>query len=239
MGPFSVPSTDGYRYTLSIVDEYSDYVWLYFLKTKDGTEGKLKEWHALVQNQYGARLLEFHSDYGGEFTSNSLRKYWADNGIQFTSTPPSTPQHNGIAERKNRTLQESMRAMLSQARLPARFWALAMDAVVHIHNRSVRSVQRTRTPFEILNKVVPSLHTIRVFGCDAVVHRKDAAGKIVDRGRSMIFVGYDVGRGAYRFYDPNRSSVIVERDAEFDENKFTVSRSTAPSTSIVPSVFIV
>lgn len=225
MGPFSVESFSGARYVLTIVDEYTDAVWQYRLKQKSDTAARLEEWHRMVVTQHQARLIELHSDHGGEFTSKRLLEYWAKHGIIATTTPRDTPQHNAIAERKNRTLQEAMRSMLEHAQLPARFWALAMEAVVYIHNRSVRSPRRPRTPYEMLYRVAPSLRHARVFGCDAIVHDKNASGHIQARGRPMVFVGYESLRGAYKFYDPVRRCFLVERDAHFNESSFTTGRS--------------
>jgi transposase InsO family protein len=225
VGPFRTAGTGGERYLLIIVDEFSDMVFAYKLKAKSEVAGRFKQWHALVRNQYDARVREVHSDHGGEFISDELLQYWASFGVVASTTSRDTPQHNGKAERKNRTFVEAMRSLLLQAALEPRFWPWAADAVEHLLNRTVRSTRRTKTPYEVVTGRKPSLRHLRVFGCDADVHLKGGAGgKLGAKSRRMIFVGYEALRMAYRFWDASCNRLVVERDAAFDENAFTVGR---------------
>lgn len=234
VGPLRVTGAAGERYLLIITDEYSDMVFAYALRARSDVAARVKDWHALVRNQWNAKVREFHSDHGGEFVSADLLRYWASFGIIASTTSRDTPQHNGRAERKNRTFVEAMRALLLQARLPPRFWPLAADVVAHLLNRTVRSVRRDKTPLEIATGRKPSLGHVRVFGCDAEVHQKSVS-KLAPKSKRMIFVGYDVLRMAYRFWDVERNVLVIERDAAFDEDSFTVGRVAArPGTALSP-----
>jgi transposase InsO family protein len=164
VGPFHTVGARGERFLLLITDEYSDMVFAYSLRAKSEVAERVKHWHALVRNQWGARVREFHSDHGGEFISENLLRHWAKHGVVASTTSRDTPQHNGRAERKNRTFVEAMRALLIQAALAPRFWPFAADAVAHLLNRTVRSARRDKTPYEMVQERKPSLAHVRVFG---------------------------------------------------------------------------
>jgi transposase InsO family protein len=242
IGPIRTEAFGGVRYVLSIVDEATDCTWSYLLQLKSQAEAHIRAWHAHVKTQYNAQVKEFHTDHGGEFTSNSLLAYWAEHGVRASTVPRGTPQYNGIAERKNRTLIEATRALLIRARLPARFWGLAFLTMVYIHNRTVRGRSRTMTPFEAMEGYKPVLSHVRVFGCDAWVHDQDPAGKLAPRATPMVFVGYDALRMAYKFFNPaaagGRGAFYVSRDAKFDEASFKIGRSAVSTAQVEMEVSI-
>jgi hypothetical protein len=228
MGPFRVPAINsGAVYALTILDEFSNHIWQYYLKNKSDAALFIRNWHTMIKNQYSMNVKEFHTDHGGEFTSSELLKYWESHGVVATTTPRNTPQYNGIVERMHRTILDGTRALLIQSSLPRSFWLLAMDTVVYTINRSVRSVKKTMTPMEIVTSIKPILSHMRVFGCDAMVHQKHPDGKLDDKASPMIFVGYVTQRMAYKFFDPSSRKFVVERDADFIEDQFTVGRPSA------------
>jgi transposase InsO family protein len=203
-GPFRTPGPHGERYLFVITDEFSNFTWAIPLKAKSEVCARVKEWHALVKTQYDGKLREFHSDHGGEFVAQELLDHWRAHGVASSTTSPGTPQHNARAERKNRTLLEATRALLFNAQLPAPFWIVAVAAAVHVLNRTVRGQRRTATPHEMVTGYKPLVGHLRVFGCDAFVHVKDAQGKLAERSKPMLFVGYEPSRMAYKFFDPQR-----------------------------------
>ena len=185
---------------------------------------QIKNWHAMINNHFKTNVKEFHSDHGGEFTSNELLKYWDDHGVIATTVPRDTPQYNGIVERMHRTILDGTRALLIQSRLPRSFWLLAMDTVVYAINRTVRSTKRAMSPTEIVTGIKPILSHMRVFGCDAMVHQKNPNGKLDSKAIPMVFVGYVTQRMAYKFFNPATRRLVVERDANFIEDQFTIGR---------------
>ena len=90
-----------------------------------------------MEKQSGRSVQEFHTDGGKEYLS--LKEYFKARGIVHSVTQPYTPQHNGIAERMNRSLFEMVRAMLQHARLPPAFWEEAMLAAIFTRNRCLTS----------------------------------------------------------------------------------------------------
>ena len=96
-----------------------------------------------------------------------------------------------MAERMNRTLVESVRSMLADAKLPHPFWAEALSTAVYLRNRGPTKVVSGMTPFEAWTKKKPSVSHLRVFGCEAFAHvPKDERGKLDSKARRCIFVGY-------------------------------------------------
>ena len=110
------------------------------------------------------------SDRGGEYLSQEFSDHLKDCGIISPLTPPGTPQWNGVSERRNRTLLDMVRSMMSQIDLPISFWGYALETAAFILNR-VPSKSDKRTPYELWNGKRPSLSFLKVWGCDANVKR--------------------------------------------------------------------
>uniref|UniRef100_A0A2N9FPX7 Integrase catalytic domain-containing protein n=1 Tax=Fagus sylvatica TaxID=28930 RepID=A0A2N9FPX7_FAGSY len=83
-----------------------DVVWVYVLKTKDQIFQLFKKFHAMVEREKGKSLKCLRTDNGSEYTSNEFENYCSEYGIRHEKTVPGTPQHNGVAERINRTIVE-------------------------------------------------------------------------------------------------------------------------------------
>lgn len=143
-------SPSGNRFVLTLIDDYSRYNTIYFLQQKSQAVSKIKEFVAMVENQFNRKLKIFRSDGGGEFTSNELKQFFKAKGIIHQFSVPYTPQQNGIAERRNRYLMEMTRCNLLESNLPNKFWAEAMNAANYMQNRLItRSIENKRYPFEL------------------------------------------------------------------------------------------
>jgi transposase InsO family protein len=103
-GPPSHASLGGKKYCLVIVDDYSRYIWVYFFKHKHETQQTVIDFTNEVQRQYGQDIFTIQSDNGTEFKNYTLNDFLSDEGICHQYSSPYTPQQNGVAERKNRTL---------------------------------------------------------------------------------------------------------------------------------------
>ena len=85
---------------------------IYFFKNKDEVSNKFKEFKSLIENHTKKNINIFRSDNDGEFTSKEFKRLCKDSGIKREFSIPYNPQHNGVAERKNRTIMEATREML-------------------------------------------------------------------------------------------------------------------------------
>ena len=146
-----------------------------------------------------------------------------EKGILRQLTIPYTPQQNGVAERRNRTLLEMVRSMMVQANLPITFWGDALLTAVYILNR-VPSKSVSSTPYELWNNRKPDLSNLRPWGCAAFVHdMSHQHGKLGPRGKKSIFIRYSEHSKGYVFIGEQSSGSVTEfesRDVIFLENEF-------------------
>ena len=186
---------------------------------------KFVEWKALVEKSTSKRLKVLRSDNGGEYLSSEFRDYLSREGIRHELTIPKTPQQNGVAERMNRTLVESVRSMLIDAHLPHKFWAEALSTAVYLRNRSPTKAVEDKTPYEAWSGGRPNVKHLRVFGCIAYAHvPKDERKKLDSKSRKCILLGYGAEIKGYRLYDVERRKVLHSRDVIFDESsRLTIS----------------
>ena len=131
---------------------------------------------------------------------------------------PGSPDMNGVAERRNRTLLNMVRSMMNGSKLPTSLWKEALKAAVYILNR-VPTKAVSKTPFEIWKGWKPSLRHLRVWGCPAEVRVYNPQEKKLDpKTIRAYFVGYPCMTKGYRFYCPSPSARFIEsRNAVFLE----------------------
>ena len=110
------------------IDDKSGYVWTYMLKHKGEVFKKFIEWKTMVEKSSGHKVKVLCTDNGGGYTSGEIENYLKKEGISHAYTVCKTPEQNGVAERMNQTLVETLRAMLFDSKLPKRFWAEALSS---------------------------------------------------------------------------------------------------------------
>ena len=118
-----------------------------------------------MEKQSERAIKVLRTDRGGEFTSTVFELFCDEQGIKRQLTAPYTPEQNGVAERKNRTVVEMARSMLKQKEIPDCFWVEAVAAAVHILHISPTKDVWNQTPYEAWNGNKPSVSHLRVFGC--------------------------------------------------------------------------
>ena len=224
-GPINSESLGGAKYFLTFTDEMSNYSWVYFLKRKDETFKYFLQFKTMVEKEFECSIKYLRSDNGGEYCSNEFSNYLLKVGIQRQLTVPKTPEQNGISERLNRTLMECCRTLLSESKLPYRFWAEAVACAVYVKNRRY-SRSTNKTPFEAVRGFKPTVDNLRVFGCKSFYHvPSDERVKLDPKGKVAIFVGYCTERKGYRLYDESKQKVVVSRDVIFDESSLGLIKS--------------
>ncbi|GJW27479.1 ribonuclease H-like domain, reverse transcriptase, RNA-dependent DNA polymerase [Tanacetum coccineum] len=113
-GPITPPTPSGKKYIFLLVDDYSRYMWAYFLKSKDQAFDTFKEYKKSIENELRTTLKMLRTDQGGEFTSNEFTQYYKENGIARQLTAPYSPQQNGVVERRNRTIITPQKLQLAK-----------------------------------------------------------------------------------------------------------------------------
>jgi transposase InsO family protein len=218
----------GQRYFISFIDDYSRYMYLYMLHNKNEALDAFKIFKAEVEKQCGKQIKIVRSDRGGEYygrytedgqAPGPFAKFLQEHGIVAQYTMPGSPDQNGVAERRNRTLLDMVRSMLSSSNLPKSLWIEALKTTVYILNRVPTKVV-PKTPFELWKGWKPSLRHMRIWGCPSEVRIYNPQEKKLDpRTISGYFIGYAERSKGYRFYCPSHSTRIVEsRNAKFLEN---------------------
>ncbi|GKF63223.1 retrotransposon protein, putative, ty1-copia subclass, partial [Tanacetum coccineum] len=123
-----------------------------------------------VENQLGKTIKSLHSNRGGEYMSQEFLDHLKDHGIIAYRTPPYTPQHNSVSERRNKTLLDMVQSMMSQTTLPKSFWDYALKTAARILNM-VPTKKVEKTPYEVWHGQTPKLSYLKVWGCEELVKR--------------------------------------------------------------------
>ncbi|KAK1649897.1 hypothetical protein QYE76_067702 [Lolium multiflorum] len=218
-GPSHYDTLGGSKYGLVIVDDYSRYSWVFLLKSKDETHREFITFAKKAQRMYESEIKAIRTDNGTEFKNYTMQEFVDDEGIKHEFSAPYTPQQNGVVERKNRTIIEMARTMLSEFNSPHNFWGEAISTAVHYSNRLFLRPLHNKTPYELLTGNKPNVMYIRVFGCKCLVkNNKGKLGKFETRTIEGIFVGYAENSHAYRYYNRSSGTIEVSCDVVFLED---------------------
>ena len=211
----------GNRYFITFIDDHSRYTYVYLIKTKDQAFDMFMCYKSEVENQIEKKIKILRSDRGGEYFSTDFSSFCEANGIIHEVSAPYTPQQNGLAERKNRTLVDMVNAMILNAKLPNNLWGEALLTACHVHNR-IPSKKFKVSPYELWKGRKPNLRYLRVWGCLAFYRVTDPKRiKLGPRALKSVFVGYAQHSKAYRLLDLESNVIVESRDVEFIEHKFT------------------
>ena len=217
-GPYST-TICGSRYFLTFIDDFSRYGYLYLIKKKSYSLDKFKVFKLEVEKQLEKVIKIVRSDRGGEYYGRHgdvgqligpFAKYLQDCGIIAQYTLPGSPEQNGVAERRNRTLTDMMRSMMSRSNLLEYLWGEAIKIANYILNR-VPSQSVPKTPFQLWTSRKPSLNHFWVWGCPTEVRLYNPQEKKLDpRTVRYFFIGYPDHSKGYKFYNPTHGQRIVE-----------------------------
>ncbi|CAI7798152.1 unnamed protein product [Closterium sp. NIES-54] len=171
-GPLPVQGHKGERYFLTIVDDWSRLMWAYPLKQKDHAASTIKEdWLPFVEKQAECVVKRIRTDRGGEFLGAEMTAWLKKQGIQRELTTAYSPQSNGAAERANRTILETARALLIESGVGNSIWPHAVRHATVARNRVLTKVgNESWVPLERWLGRKPPVDMLKVFGCMAVTH---------------------------------------------------------------------
>jgi len=218
-GPMDTPAFNGEKYYITFIDDFSRYGYVYLLHEKSQSVNVLETFVKEVERQLDKKVKIIRSDRGGEYYGKynesgqcpgPFAKFLESHGICAQYTMPGTPQQNGVAERRNRTLIDMIRSMMSDSTLPKNLWSYALKTANYLLNR-VPSKAVQKTPFELWTNRKPSLRHLHVWGCPAEARIYNPHEKKLDsRTISGYFLGYPEKSKGYVFYCPNHSPRIIE-----------------------------
>jgi hypothetical protein len=152
-------------YYVIFIYDYSRKTWLYLLKTKDEVFSKFQEFKAEIENITNKKIKMLRTDNGGEYTSKEFVAFYKLAGIRRELTVPHNPQKNGVAERKNRSIEETVKALLNDQGLSMFLWREATMTTIYVQNRSPHRILKDMTPEEAFSGKKPNVENLRIFGC--------------------------------------------------------------------------
>ncbi|GJR76197.1 ribonuclease H-like domain-containing protein [Tanacetum coccineum] len=196
-GPTFVSSLMNKKYCLVVTDDYSRFTWVFFLASKDETSGILKRFITEIENLVDKKK-----------------------GIKREFSVARTPQQNGVAERRNRTLIEAARTMLADSKLPITFWAEAVNTACYMQNRVLVVKPHNKNHYELFRGRTPALSFMRPFGCHVtILNTLDYLGKFDGKSDEGFFVGYSLNSKAFRVYNIRTRKVEENLHIRFLEDK--------------------
>ncbi|KAK1415156.1 hypothetical protein QVD17_30928 [Tagetes erecta] len=230
-----IPSTAGYKYYMVLVDDFTNYTWVYPLKFKSETFARFAHFHRFVKTQFNLLIKTFQCDMGGEFNNHTFQKFASTNGMESRFSCPHTSQQNGKSERMIRRLNEIMLTLLTRASLPSKFWVEALHTACYLHNILPSKTLHNLTPTTILYRQKPSYDHLRVFGCACYPNTTATRPhKLALRSTPCVFLGYPANYRGYRCLDLSSGKIIFSRHVVFDEIRFPFhSSNTTPDHSFL------
>ncbi|GJW04411.1 retrovirus-related pol polyprotein from transposon TNT 1-94 [Tanacetum coccineum] len=140
-------------------------------------------------------------------------------GISQNFSSSYTPEQNGVAERKNKTLIEAARTMLSGSIFSKQYWNEAVAIACYTQNRSTIVKIHLKTPYEIFRGRIPNINFLHVFGCPVYIHKhKDYLEKFDEKADDGYFLGYSLVSKAFRVFNTRKQQTEENYHITFDES---------------------
>nr|GEX41178.1 retrovirus-related Pol polyprotein from transposon TNT 1-94 [Tanacetum cinerariifolium] len=187
-GLMRIASINGKRYVLVIVDDYSRYTWVNFLRSKDEAPEVIKMFLKRITIFLQSPVIIIRTDNGTKFKNQVLKQYFDYVGISHQMSSVRTPQQNGVVKRRNQTLVEASRTMLIFFRASLFLWAEAIATACFTQNCSIIHHRFNKTPYGLINGRKPDISFLYVFGalCYPKNDREDI-GKLGTKGDIGFF----------------------------------------------------
>ncbi|GJS96068.1 retrovirus-related pol polyprotein from transposon TNT 1-94 [Tanacetum coccineum] len=188
--PMQVESINKKRYILFIVDDYSHFTWVKFLRMKDQALEIIIKFLKQAQVSLNATVRYLRTDNGTEFLNQTLRNYTEEVRITHNTSTARTPQQNGVVERRNCTLVEAARTMFIFYKSLLFLWAEAVDTTCYTQNRSLIHTRYDKTLYELLKNRKQELKCLYVFGALCYpTNNFENLGKLQPKADIRIFIG--------------------------------------------------
>nr|GEV12103.1 retrovirus-related Pol polyprotein from transposon TNT 1-94 [Tanacetum cinerariifolium] len=205
--PMRVESVNGKKYILVIVDDYSRFTWVKFLRSKDEALNFIIKFLKMIQLRLKVGIYV-----------QQLREYYEEVGISRETSVACSPQQNGVVERHNRTLIEVAHTMLIYAQALLFLLAEAVATACYTQNRSIIRLRHGKTPYELLHNKLPDLSFLHVFGALCYpINDSENLGKLQPKADIGIFIGYTPTKKAFRIYKRRTRRIVETIHVDFDE----------------------
>lgn len=192
---------------------------MYLMAKRDQSQSIIIKFLKRIGNIKNKNVKVLRTDGAKEFIAKEVEDYLSLNGIQHQLSVRYSPQQNGVAERMNRTIMETVRCMLHDANMTDEFWGEAVSTAVYLINRRPNSSIEFKIPEEIWSGKPIDFSKIKIFGCYCYVHvPKELRNKLESKTRKCIFLGYPENQKAFKVWDEAEGKLIVTRDVVFNDD---------------------
>nr|GEY71505.1 retrovirus-related Pol polyprotein from transposon TNT 1-94 [Tanacetum cinerariifolium] len=173
----------------------------------------------MAKNQNDVKVKQIRTNNDTEFKNSKLVSFCDEKRISQNFFSPYTPEQNGVAKKKNKTLIKASRTMLNGLVLSKYFWTGAVWIACYTQNRSIINKIHDKTPYEIFRERIPDINYFYVFGCHVFIHNyKDHLGKFNAKANSGYFLGYSFVSKAFRVFNTRRQQIEETYHVTFDES---------------------
>lgn len=208
--PMCTKDLSGVEYFITFIDDHSKKTWIYFLKTKDEVFDQFKEFMAPVENLTGKKIKVLCLDNGGEYVDKDFTDFCAKEDIKREWIAPYNPEHNRLAERKNRTIVEAARAMLYDHDMPKFLWASTCSTAVYVQNKTPQMALGKIAPKKVFTRKTPEVNHFKIFVSLTYCRiPKEKRKKLDQTANKGYLVEYSKNTKAYRVYLPSSRKVVV------------------------------
>jgi hypothetical protein len=191
---------------------------VFFLVDKSDVFATLKTFIKRIHNEFETTIKKVRSDNGSEFKNTRLNDLYDEFGIRHQFSAKYTPQSNGLVKRKNRTLIDMTRSMLSEYNVSHSFWAKAINMACYYSNRLYCHPMMEKMPYELLHGKKPNIAHFQVYGCKCYILKKGTRlSKFEKKCDEGFLLGYSTTSKAYRVWNLASSTLEEVHDVEFDE----------------------
>ncbi|XP_075104909.1 retrovirus-related Pol polyprotein from transposon RE2 [Nicotiana tabacum] len=164
-GSYNTRTYSGFRYFLTLVDDYTRATWTRLLSCKSNALSVLKAFTGMVKVHFKLSVQTFRSDNAFELGGSSqATKFFSSQGILHQTTILHIPQQNGVVERKYKHLLEVSRAFPFQSNLPLKYWGDCILTVTYLINKFPSIVLKNLSPYEKLHGFPPLYDHLKSFG---------------------------------------------------------------------------
>nr|GEW31633.1 retrovirus-related Pol polyprotein from transposon TNT 1-94 [Tanacetum cinerariifolium] len=217
-GPMRVESINWKKYILVIVDDYSRFKWVKFLRSNDEAPDAINKCIKNIQVRLNATVRNVRIDNGTEFVNQTLGDFYENVSISHQTFVARTPQQNDVVKRQNRTLVEAARTMLIFSKAPLFLWDEAIHTACYTQNCSLICLRYNKTLYELMHDKKPDLSFLHVFGSLCyLTNDSEDLGKLNAKANIGIFVGYAPTKKAFRIYNMRTQKNMKTIHVTFDE----------------------
>ncbi|GKE76551.1 retrovirus-related pol polyprotein from transposon TNT 1-94, partial [Tanacetum coccineum] len=167
------------------------------------------------------------------FRNHKLEDICDEKGISHNFSSPCTPEQNGVAEKRNRTLIEAARTMLNSKKLPKQFWREAVNTACNTQNRSIIVKRHGKNSYDVFRGRFPDISYFHVFGCPIHIHnRRDHLGKFDEKANDGFLLGYSLVAKDFREFNIRGQEMEETIHVTFSEDDKAISQSSTKGDAI-------